>query len=85
MNFSVRSYEKELLDRSDIPFADIKLNMRELDFINAKLGGHKITLEGLGAVMERTKNGAKGNSDQLSILEVGCGGGDNLRVIKNLC
>jgi len=85
MNFSVRSYEKELLDRSDIPFADIKLNMRELDFINAKLGGHKITLEGLGAVMEKTKNGARGNSDQLSILEIGCGGGDNLRVIKKFC
>jgi SAM-dependent methyltransferase len=85
MNFSVRSYEKELLDRSDIPFADIKLNMRELDFINAKLGGHKITLEGLGAVMEKTKNGAKGNRVQLSILEIGCGGGDNLRVIKKYC
>ena len=85
MNFSVRSYEKELLDRNDIPFADIKQNMRELDFINAKLGGHKITLEGLGAVMARTKSGAKGSNDQLSILEIGCGGGDNLRVIKEYC
>jgi hypothetical protein len=39
MDFSVRSYKKELLDRDDIPFADIKQNMRELDFINARLGG----------------------------------------------
>ena len=53
MDFSVRSYKKELLDRDDIPFADIKQNMRELDFINAKLGGHKITLEGVKTMMKR--------------------------------
>ena len=53
MDFSARSYKKELLDRDDIPFADIKQNMRELDFINAKLGGHKITLEGVKTMMKR--------------------------------
>jgi SAM-dependent methyltransferase len=84
MKFSVRSYEKELLDRDDIPFADIKRNMQELDLINAKLGGHKITLEGLKAMIKRTKNKKK-LGEKLSILEIGCGGGDNLRVIKNYC
>jgi len=83
MNFSIRSYDKELLDRDDIPFADIKRNMEELDFINAKLGGHKITLEGVKTMMEKMKSGP-GNG-KLSILEIGCGGGDNLRVIKNYC
>ena len=85
MTFSTRSYKKELLDRSDIPFADIKQNMRELDFINAKLGGHKITLDGIKAMMKRINNGSKGNNEKISILEIGCGGGDNLRVIKNYC
>jgi SAM-dependent methyltransferase len=83
IEFSRRSYEKELLDRDDIPFEDIKRNMQELDFINTRLGGHKITLRGLTAVMDSgsgTKNGGK-----VSILEIGCGGGDNLRVIKNFC
>ena len=47
MDFSKRSYQKELLDQDDIPFEDIKRNMQELDFINTKLGGHKITLAGL--------------------------------------
>ena len=81
MNFSQRSYQQELLDRNDIPFEDIKQNMKELDFINAKLGGHKITLHGLRTMMKKldTGNGA------VSILEIGCGGGDNLRVIKNYC
>jgi SAM-dependent methyltransferase len=85
MDFSVRSYKKELLDRDDIPFADIKQNMRELDFINAKLGGHKITLEGLKTMMRRMKKVSNGKREQLSILEIGCGGGDNLRVIRNYC
>jgi SAM-dependent methyltransferase len=85
MDFSVRSYKKELLDRDDIPFAHIKQNMRELDFINAKLGGHKITLEGLRAMIKRVKKGREENNEKLSILEIGCGGGDNLRVIKEYC
>jgi len=84
MKFSVRSYEKELLDRDDIPFADIRRNMQELDFINDKLGGHKITLEGLHAMIKKVKDKRKPD-ERLSILEIGCGGGDNLRVIKNYC
>ena len=84
MKFSTRSYQKELLDRDDIPFADIKQNMQELDFINAKLGGHKITLHGVKTIIKKMKNKNRMN-EKLSILEIGCGGGDNLRVIKNYC
>ena len=85
MNFSVRSYKKELLDRDDIPFADIRQNMQELDFINARLGGHKITLAGVRNMIQRVKSGLGRNNERLSILEIGCGGGDNLRVIKRYC
>ena len=65
-----------MLDGNNIPFADIKLNMQELDFINTHLGGHKITLRGVRALADK---------NVLHISEVGCGGGDNLRVIKNWC
>ena len=85
MNFRKRSYTKELLDRDDIPFADIKKNMQELDLINAKLGGHKITLEGIETMITRMGERQKGKHEKLSVLEIGCGGGDNLRVIKNYC
>ena len=76
MSFKLRSYQPELLDGKNIPFDDIKRNMQELDFINTHLGGHKITLKGLSALM---------NGSELRIAEIGCGGGDNLSIIKDWC
>ncbi len=76
--FQHRSYKKELLDKNDIPFEDIKRNMQELDFINRKLGGHDITLDGIVSLI---KNHMFFNS-KLTIVEIGCGGGDNLRAIR---
>ena len=82
MTFSQRSYQKELLDRSDIPFEDIRQNMEELDFINRKLGGHSITLAGLRSLLQQLGHrGAPGT--EISVCEIGCGGGDNLRVIRD--
>jgi len=77
IDFSKRSYEKELLDRDDIPFADIERNMLELDFINTWLGGHGISIMGLRRLLE--------GRQRLTICEIGCGGGDNLRVINRYC
>jgi SAM-dependent methyltransferase len=76
--FKHRSYQKEILDRSDIPFADIEQNMKELDVINHKLGGHSITLKGFRRLMDSCRS-----KQIIQIVEIGCGGGDNLRIIKN--
>jgi SAM-dependent methyltransferase len=73
LNFNQRSYQEELLDRNDIPFADIKKNMQELDFINTWLGGHQITIKGFRKLA--------GNRKKISVCEIGCGGGDNLKAI----
>jgi SAM-dependent methyltransferase len=78
-DFSKRSYKKELLDRDDIPFEDIKRNMQELDFINKWLGGHKITVTGLKKLIPAYRNTG------LVIAEIGCGGGDNLGALKKYC
>lgn len=77
MNLRQRSYQQELLDRDDIPFADIKRNMQELDFINTWLGGHAITLAGLRQLV--------GNRKSISVCEIGCGGGDNLVAVGQWC
>lgn len=81
MDFSHRSYQKELLDRDDIPFADIERNMQELDFINTYLGGHAITIAGIKKIMR----GAPPAKKDWLICEIGCGGGDNLKAIHHWC
>jgi 2-polyprenyl-3-methyl-5-hydroxy-6-metoxy-1,4-benzoquinol methylase len=75
-NMDKRSYQKELLDRDDIPFEDIKRNMHELDIINTLLGGHRITIEGIKSLISTTHN------KEFVICEIGCGGGDNLAAIN---
>jgi 2-polyprenyl-3-methyl-5-hydroxy-6-metoxy-1,4-benzoquinol methylase len=73
LNFTKRSYQQEILDQENIPFADIKKNMQELDFINTWLGGHHISLLGFKKLT--------GERKKISVCEIGCGGGDNLKAI----
>ncbi|MCG9880347.1 MAG: methyltransferase domain-containing protein [Bacteroidia bacterium] len=73
-SFKQRSYELELLDQSDIPSSDLYRNLEELNTINTLLGGHAVTLNGMASfVFEPTKT--------YTVLDIGCGGGDNLRSI----
>jgi 2-polyprenyl-3-methyl-5-hydroxy-6-metoxy-1,4-benzoquinol methylase len=81
-NFAKRSYKKELLDGDGIPFKDIEQNMLELDMVNTLLGGHNITIAGIKFLL---KQKFFNKSAPLHICEIGSGGGDNLRVIKNWC
>jgi len=69
--FKHRSYTKELLDAPNIEKALLYRNLKELEIINRRLGGHKITVKGLARVVR----------DKLKIyhvVDVGCGGGDSL-------
>lgn len=72
--FAQRSAETEYLDRNDIPFSDIRQNLQELNRINHYLGGHAITISGIKALLPS-------HTGPLHIVEMGCGGGDNLWAI----
>jgi 2-polyprenyl-3-methyl-5-hydroxy-6-metoxy-1,4-benzoquinol methylase len=72
IDLSHRSYQKELMDRDDIPFSDMAQTLKELNIVNTRLGGHAITIEGTNALSERI------SGRDLVVCEVGCGGGDNL-------
>lgn len=77
INLNHRSDQLELLDGENIPFDDIKQNMKELNTINSLLGGHRITLQGFKTLV--------GNRKSILVCEIGCGGGDNLAVIYQYC
>ena len=76
MSLAIRSYEKELLDKDDIPFSDILGTMQELNVINTFLGGHSITRDGIDYFLDNAPH-----DKPLTIAEIGCGGGDNLSAI----
>lgn len=77
MNLKKRSYQKELLDADDIPFPAIAQTMRELNTINTLLGGHAITIDGFKQLAKDKK--------EITVCEIGCGGGDNLVAIVQYC
>jgi 2-polyprenyl-3-methyl-5-hydroxy-6-metoxy-1,4-benzoquinol methylase len=77
IDYKKRSLEKEILDQENIPFEDIAVNMRELDWINSHLGGHSITINGFEKLC--------GDKKEIAVCEIGCGGGDNLNALQNYC
>ena len=77
-DFSTRSFEKELLDKEDIPFIDIAVTLNELHFVNTWLGGYNATRYGLRRLL-------KVKPEKIKIADVGCGGGHNLMEIHKWC
>lgn len=75
MSFTRRHEGPELMDGENLPEADLFLNYRELHTINRLLGGYRITIRGL----EKLSAGCQ----DLSILDLGCGGGDMLKVLAS--
>lgn len=71
--FKERSSKKELLDADDIPDKDLFQNLKELDIINALLGGYRMTFSALSKVLKRNK--------PYTIVDIGSGGGDTLKRI----
>lgn len=75
IDLSHRSYQKELMDGEDIPFKDMAITLEELNVVNSRLGGHTITCKGVNSLL-------KDNAESVTVCEIGCGGGDNLKAIQ---
>ncbi|MCU0415691.1 MAG: methyltransferase domain-containing protein [Cytophagaceae bacterium] len=71
MKLNHRSSQKELLDEPNIPTAALHQNLKELDTINALLGGDSINQKALLKFKLPT-------TSNITILDVGCGSGGSL-------
>lgn len=72
-DFSRRSTEEEIMDDLATPEKELIQNLKELEVVNSYLGGFNIITSALDKLPLPDK--------KLSVLDLGCGGGDTLRVI----
>ncbi|GAB2619997.1 methyltransferase domain-containing protein [Belliella aquatica] len=75
--FSHRSYEKEIMDDLEFEGPVLDQSLKELRTINKLLGGNKVTTNGLNQLIK------KNPQESYSIADIGCGGGDMIRVMAD--
>ncbi len=75
IDLSKRSNLPEKMDDLNAPEKELRQNLRELEVINNLLGGYSVVL---GALNSLNLQGKK-----LSVMDLGCGGGDMLRAVAN--
>ena len=75
-NFSKRVYEEELMDDLDCQGEVVHQTLKELETINTLLGGNRVTIDGIQKLLQRAR------VENFSLADLGCGGGDILRLIS---
>jgi SAM-dependent methyltransferase len=75
-DFSIRSTAIEIMDDLDCSGEVVDQTLRELEFINAWLGGNHVTIDALKKLLKSVRS-----TRQIIIADLGCGGGDMLRLI----
>ncbi len=78
INFKERSEESEVMDDFTIGGEIIHQTLREIATVNRWLGGNRITLNAIKHFLK------KKNEKPLTILDIGCGGGEMLQLIAKL-
>lgn len=71
-----RSNADEIMDKFDFQGEELKKVLRTIDRINTKLGGHRVTIQGIKKILENN------SKKHLVIADLGCGSGDALRQIS---
>jgi 2-polyprenyl-3-methyl-5-hydroxy-6-metoxy-1,4-benzoquinol methylase len=75
-DFSRRSYDEEQMDDLNSSGQIIHQTLKELETINTLLGGNHVTIDGIKKLL------AHGRAARFSLADLGCGGGDILRLIR---
>lgn len=77
-NFSARSTEIEIMDDLLCAGEVVHQTLRELEFINKWLGGNAVTITALERLLKECPV-----NETITIVDLGCGGGDMLRIIHH--
>lgn len=77
INLSARSKEEELMDDLGCTGEVVHQTLRELHTINTLLGGNAISIHAFKKLVK--------DKDDLTLVDVGCGGGDILMVLAKWC
>jgi 2-polyprenyl-3-methyl-5-hydroxy-6-metoxy-1,4-benzoquinol methylase len=72
-----RCYEAEIMDDLSCSGEVVYQTLRELEFINTWLGGNAVTIDALSTVLKTMEKG-----QPHSLVDLGCGGGDMLRLVN---
>jgi 2-polyprenyl-3-methyl-5-hydroxy-6-metoxy-1,4-benzoquinol methylase len=75
--FSKRSYQKEIMDDLETGGKLMEVTLKELKIINKVLGGNHVTTSSLDQIMNKYPQ------KSYSIADIGCGGGDMIKVMAN--
>ncbi|MDR7128758.1 2-polyprenyl-3-methyl-5-hydroxy-6-metoxy-1,4-benzoquinol methylase [Algoriphagus sp. 4150] len=75
--FAQRSEKKELMDNFNCSGEELKQTLRELKTINRWLGGNYVTTSGLAKIFKLYPQ------DFYTVADIGCGGGDMIRVMDS--
>lgn len=73
INLSSRILLPEKMDDPSVPYTEVSKALKELEIINQWLGGYAVILDALASL------NLKGST--VSLMDIGCGGGDALREI----
>lgn len=76
--FKVRSDKPEILDDPSLSGHDLRDNLKDLARVNRFLGGYSVIGRGLNQLL------SKYEGQELHLVDVGCGGGDNLIYMAKL-
>jgi len=76
-SFAKRSYQKELIDDLNCDGDELRQTLRELKTINKLLGGNHVTTNGIDKLLKESV------TQKVTIADIGCGGGDMIRVMHD--
>jgi len=77
-DFDHRSQDPEIMDDLGCAGEGLTQTLRELEIINRWLGGNQVTLEGIQLLLKNHHT-----DGALSITDLGCGGGDMLKLVAD--